>query len=401
VLDLFAARAFEKKLELLHRVDDDVPATIIVDGGRLRQVLSNLVNNAVKFTPAGEIEVTVQVVPAAAGAPADEVLLAFAVRDTGIGIPPEQHAQLFRPFNQLDSTSTRKYGGAGLGLAICKNLVAHLNGEIHFNSEPGHGATFTFTIRAVVAAPAVPPPAFGGLRVALVARPGALRRELAHTIGRWQAQVIEVEEPALLKETPWEVALVDLDETMARQLAGQPPGAMGLPARKSTALVPLALPTDVRTALRLHFHLLLNKPVHESALRSLLAGVRPAAPLAAPPPVHFGFNVLVAEDNPVNQRLMQRVLTNLGRKWKIAEHGRRTLDELRAPEAPYDVLLLDLHMPELDGPTALEKIRAGVCGLRAQSLWIIALTADVRQEQRARVLAAGANEFGAMSFTVG
>ncbi|MBI5771013.1 MAG: response regulator [Verrucomicrobia bacterium] len=393
VLDLFAASAGEKKLELLHDIAEDVPATIIVDGGRLRQILSNLVNNAVKFTAAGEVEVAVRVVPSREGASATEATLAFTVRDTGIGIPADQHAQLFRPFNQLDSTSTRKYGGAGLGLAICRNLVTLLHGDIGFASEPGRGSVFTFTIRVPVAAPAIPPPELSGLRVAIASRPGALRRELTRVIGRWQAQIIEADEPAALTEGAWEVALVDLDATAARELAGQPAGTTGLPPRKATAVVPLTLSTEVRTGLRVHFHLLLNKPVHHSALLSWLTGVRPAAPLAAPPPVHFGFNVLVAEDNTVNQRLMQRILTNLGCRWTIAENGQRTLDELRQPEAAFDVVLLDLHMPELDGSTALQRIRAGECGLRAQGLWIIALTADVRQEQRARVLAAGANDF--------
>jgi PAS domain S-box-containing protein len=413
-LDLFATRAAEKRIELLHTVAADVPATIIVDGGRLRQVLTNLINNAVKFTTAGEIAVSValardaevgggrqeadgqMILPAALPctmAETTSATLLFSVRDTGIGIPADQRAQLFRPFNQLDSTSTRKFGGAGLGLAICRNLVHLLGGEISFTSEPGLGSTFAFTIRVPVASPPPTVPDLGGLRLALVAPPGPLRRELAELGTRWRAQVIEVDEPAALKDVAWETALVEIDEARARSLTapGAPP--TGLPQRRATALVPLTLSTEMRAALRVHFHLLLNKPVHRAALFAWLAGVRPVAPLAAPPPTHFGLRVLVVEDNQINQRLMQRILTNLGCKWTVAENGRRAMEALTQPEAAFDVILLDLHMPELDGAETLKKIRAGECGLRVQSIWIAALTADVRQEQRARVLAAGANDF--------
>ena len=410
-LDLFAARATEKKLELLHRIDDDVPATIVVDGNRLRQVLTNLVNNAVKFTEAGEIEVRVALVrdgqPAETGrletgktATAgsrppypDTCVLRFSVRDTGIGIAEEQRPQLFRPFNQLDATSTRKFGGTGLGLAICKNLVQLLGGEINFTSEPGHGATFTFTIRTPVVAPAPSPPDLGGLPLAIVARPGPLRRELAALAARWHVQVVEADDLAALKEVSWETVLVDIDEPLARALTAPVAPPVSLPPRKATALVPLTLPTELRTALRAHFHLLLNKPVHHSALIAWLSGLRPVAPLAAPPPAHFGLNVLIVEDNLVNQRLMQRVLSNLGCTWTVAENGRRAIEELQRAAADYDVVLLDLHMPEIDGLAALEKIRAGEAGLRAQTIWIAALTADVRQVQKARVFAAGANDF--------
>ena len=410
-LDLFAARAAEKNLELLHTVGDDVPATIIVDGGRLRQVLTNLVNNAVKFTEAGEVEVSLTLVHAhgepgpesreaksattAESRPAspDTCLLCFSIRDTGIGIPGDQHTQLFRPFNQLDGTTTRKYGGTGLGLAICKNLVELLGGRILFHSEAGQGATFTFTIRVAVAAPPPTLPDLAGLRLAFVAPPGRFRRELAQLITRRKAEVIEADEPASLKGAAWETALVVLDEASARALTGPAAPAPVLPPRKTTALVPLTLPTDVRNALRAHFHLLLNRPVHHAALLAWLSGVRPVAPLSAPPPTHFGLRVLIVEDNPVNQRLMQRVLANLGCKWAVAENGRRAVEELLRAAADYDVVLLDLHMPEVDGLTALKQIRGGEAGLFAQTMWIIALTADVRQEQKARVFAAGVNDF--------
>jgi CheY-like chemotaxis protein len=162
---------------------------------------------------------------------------------------------------------------------------------------------------------------------------------------------------------------------------------------KRFGLVPITLSNELRTRLRTHFRLLINKPVHHDAFLGLLAGSMGGVP---PPPVplpHFGYRVLVAEDNIVNQRLVHRVLTNLGCTPTAAESGREVLDILRAKGESFDVLLLDLHMPEIDGIAALRDIRSGAAGPAAQSLWIIALTADARPEQRARGMAEGLNDY--------
>ncbi len=402
-LDLLAARAAEKNLELLHWIDADVPASILADGGRLRQMVVNLVSNAVKFTDAGEVRVTVRVRPGegqpAGGAPAgggaiapSTVVLEVAVADTGIGIAPDQHAKLFKPFTQIDASTTRKHGGTGLGLAISRNLVHLMGGEISFESEPGRGSIFTFFVRVPVLAVAAPPPDLGGLRVALMARPGPLHDELARLAAHWHAQLIEVAAPATLAEVMWDTGLVVLDEPAARELAGRPPAPL-LQAARTFALVPVTLPTEVRTALRAHFRLLVNRPVRHGALLALLSGVQTEPLLATPPPTHFGFEVLVVEDNPVNQRLVQRYLTNFGCAWTIAENGREALNELARVEADYDLVLMDLHMPEMDGIAAIEEIRAGRAGARAQTVWITALTADARANQRDRALTAGVNDY--------
>ena len=401
-LDLAAARAQEKHLELLHRFEDDVPATILVDGGRLRQVLGNLVTNAVKFTEAGEIEVLVAVAsegpetgktPASAARPLSRgsCLLRFSVRDTGIGIPANQHGKLFRPFSQLDATTTRKYSGTGLGLAICKNLVEHMGGGISCVSAPGVGSTFTFTVRVPVVTPAAPVPDLGGLRLALIAKPGPGRAELARLAACWRAIPVEADTLDALTGVAWDTALVVVDEPRARELA-VPGASTGLPPAQCFALVPLTLPSDLRTALRAHFRLLVNRPVHQAALPPLLRGT--ARPSGSTSPFRsFGLRVLLVEDNDVNQRLMQRVLTNLGCTWKVAADGRQAVDELTRAAAEYDLVLLDLHMPEMDGITALGEIRAGRAGRAAQGIWIAALTADARDEQRERVMAAGANDY--------
>ena len=394
-LDLLAARAVDKNIELLHRVADDVPSAVVTDGGRLRQILVNLVGNAIKFTERGEVEVSIAVERPPAGdssAPAGDCKLEFHVRDTGIGIAGEHMPRLFKPFSQVDETSTRRYGGTGLGLAISRNLVHLLGGEITLKSEPGRGSTFSFTIHAPIAAALPPQRDLGGLRVGLALRGPLLRREMSELMRKWRAEPIDTNGPAELARANWDVALVEVDADMADELVNGATPFAGLPAAKAFALVPINLANDLRTVLRAHFRLLVNKPVHHGGLYGLLTGSRPAAPIATPP-THFGFRVLVVEDNPVNQRLIQRVLTNLGCTWKVLENGRQAVEELGARSVDYDIILLDLHMPEMDGIAALQEIRAGQAGLRAQTMWIIALTADARENQKTRGIAAGLNDY--------
>ena len=145
--------------------------------------------------------------------------------------------------------------------------------------------------------------------------------------------------------------------------------------------------------MRTHFRLIINYPPRHAALFGLLSGLRPVAPPVSAPPTHFGLRVLLVEDNTVNQRLMQKILTNLGCTWHLVGNGRLAVEELARDGADYDFVLLDLHMPELDGISALEQIRAGRAGLRAQTVWISALTADAREEQKARAVAAGVNDY--------
>ena len=406
-LDLLAAKAAEKKLELLHRSAEDLPSAVVTDGGRLRQVLVNLVGNAIKFTDRGEVEVSISVArdgadgrrleprgPTSGSAAQPEMCtLTFAVRDTGIGIAPENLPRLFKPFSQLDDSTTRRYGGTGLGLAISRNLVHMLGGEIGVVSALGQGSTFSFTIRAPMAAPLPPIRDLGGLRVGLCMRPGALRQELARLLQRWKGQALETSTPAELAALRWDTAVVDVDLEAAHPLAAQPEARADLLPARTLALIPITLPNELRAGLRTHFKLLLNKPVHYNALYALLSGTRADAPASAPPPTHFGFRVLIVEDNVINQRLMQRVLTTLGCTSTVVENGRRAVEELSTRAAEYDLVMLDLHMPEMDGITALQEIRAGQAGPRAQTMWIVALTADAREEQRLRGMTAGLNDY--------
>lgn len=399
-LDLAAAPALQKNIELLHWIGDDVPPAIVADVGRLRQVIVNLVNNAVKFTPCGEVEVRVGtrgLTPATGDKPA-MCTLECSVRDTGIGIAPEHYGRIFRPFSQADESTTRRYGGTGLGLAICKNIVELMDGSISFTSESGRGSTFVFTVRLPILADTTeaPRPApLAGRRLAVAVAPGGLRAELARLGRRLGAEVVETLPEELAGIAGWDFALVDVTGPLAMELAARPGPRPGLPPEKLIALVPIMLPAELRHGLHSHFRLLLNKPLHHEMVASVLAApARSATPRpndAAPVPDRFALRVLIVEDNPVNQRLIQNVVTHFGCEWTTAPNGRVAMDML-AQSRP-DVVLMDLHMPELDGLTATVQIRAGEAGAEWRDVWIIALTADARTEQRERTLAAGANDY--------
>lgn len=396
-LDLLAAKAAEKGLELLHRVDPDVPASIITDCGRLRQVLVNLIGNGVKFTEHGEVEVTVGLAPdakaPAAGEEGATCTLLFSVRDTGIGISDEHHAKLFRAFSQVDETTTRRFGGTGLGLAISRNLVGLMGGTINVRSTEGTGSVFTFTIHAPVARSAPAPHNLQGIRLALAAPPGALRRELTELLKKWHATVMEVSHTDALAQTEADLVLVDVSPELTSRLAGQAEVTPGWKPAKWIGLVPISTTSELRTKLRRHFRLLVNKPIHHEALFTVLSGSQRRAESPESSAEKFAFRVLVAEDNPVNWRLVKRVLENLGCTPTLAENGQEALDLLAARGREFDLLLLDMHMPVMDGITALRAIRAGQAGADVQNLWIIALTADAREPQRIQAMEAGLNDF--------
>lgn len=406
-LDLHATRAVEKGIELLHRVDPAVPAAISADGGRLRQVLVNLIGNAVKFTERGEVEVTVAPVqpPTAAAA---EPLLVFTVRDTGIGIPEEHHSRLFRAFSQLDESTTRRYGGAGLGLAICRNLVGLMGGTICVSSQPGQGSTFSFTIRVTGAQPAPPLPDLQGAKLAVIAAPGGLRDELAALLRTWRGEVTTLVPGAPAPAGGWPMVVMDISMERARRFGAVPPPAPDWDPDRAIGLVPISTSSELRNALRRHFRLLVNKPVHYSGLFAHLVTLqarpaagsaaplpppRPAPTLSAPGERNYGFRVLVVEDNVVNQRLIKRVLENLGCRPTLVGNGREGVDTLAARPADFDLMLLDMHMPVMDGLGALQAIRAGQAGDAARDIWIIALSADAREQQRAQAMAAGLNDY--------
>lgn len=395
-LDMLAPKADAKRIELLHRVTDDVPAAVLADAGRLRQVLANLIGNAVKFTDRGEVEVTVRRVPVpdetgGMGAP-ETCLLEFAVRDTGIGIAPEHHVRLFRAFSQVDDSTTRRYGGTGLGLAICRNLVELMGGTIELESVPGAGSTFRFTIRARIAARVPPARTLVGLRLGLVVQTPGLRQEIAGLARDWRADVVEAESLERITGTGVDIVLVEIGEDAARELVSQPAPLFGLPADRLFGLVPITLSNELRTRLRAHFRVLVNKPVHHVGFFALLAGSIGSLP-SPRPLARFGYHVLLVDDDAVSQLLVERVLAGLGCRTVAVASAPEALDILRTRGAEFDVVVIDVHMPLMDGISAVKEIRAGRAGTAAQGLWIIALTADVRDEQRTRGMTEGLNEY--------
>ena len=393
-LDLVAAKAAAKGVELLHWVDDSVPAVILADGNRLRQVLANLLSNAVIFTAQGEVEVRVGTERGPEPEARDGLKLVFSVRDTGIGIAPEQHAQLFRPFSQLDHALTRRHGGTGLGLAICKNIVELMGGQIYFKSEQGRGSTFSFTIpvqslgMVMELRPVAP---LDRLSVAIAVPAGSLRAELMRLGKRFGTKLIATTPQTLGETSGWDVALMDVSHALAAELAARPQPRPGLPPERVFGLVPLSLPSAQRVALRNHFRLLINKPIHQDALRGMLAALTDVSPMPEQPRESVDVDVLLIDDDPVNQLLMQKQLSNLGCRWAKAENSRTALQELA--RVPYDFVLMDLHMPDVDGLTAIRQIRAGDAGEAMKDVWIAALTADARITLKERALAIGANDY--------
>lgn len=395
-LDLHAARAADKGIELLHRFSGDLPAGVETDGGRLRQVLVNLIGNAVKFTERGEVEVAVRRLPpesaaVVASGRSDACFLEFSIRDTGIGIAEENLPKLFRPFSQVDESTTRRYGGTGLGLAICRNLVELMGGSISVTSEAGRGSTFRFTIQAPAAAVELPRRSLAGVRVALLIPSAPLHHELVDLVQGWQGEVVEVATFEQLDDVRADVAVVEVNAEMARTLAARTEPPSEFAPAKLFGLVPLSLSNDLRTALRSHFRLLVSKPVHHDAFFALLAGSWGSVPNLQLP-THFGFKVLVVETGAVNQRLVKRVLGNLGCTVTMADSGAKALAALAGQPGEVDLVLLDLQLPPADGIGVMRDIRGGGAGREAQPVWIIGLTADTAEAERERGAPDGLND---------
>jgi PAS domain S-box-containing protein len=421
VVDLLWSKANEKKIELLHWIESDVPEWIVSDGTRLRQVLVNLVGNAIKFTAHGEVEVRVAGEPAVAGQPPR---LAITIRDTGEGIPADRIHRLFRAFSQADSSTTRRFGGTGLGLAISRSLAQLLGGSIELVSTSPAGSCFRFTLQAIpaaslaepVTAAGFPPPPLDltGRHALIVDDNEANRRILSSQLQRWGLVCHAYEKPAtaieyLQQERNIDVALLDM----------MMPGMNGVElARKlhdlpGHARLPLILLSSVsREELRSfnpreQFRVVLTKPVRQSALLDGLYttfAVEPAAgaaaaataPLAIPQldpglAERHPLRIIVAEDNAVNQKLINGLLHRLGYQPQVVGHGLACLDAMRRED--FDLVFMDCQMPEMDGYEATGQIRAGEAGERHRRVHIIALTASAMVGDRERCLQAGMDDY--------
>jgi CheY-like chemotaxis protein len=401
-LDLVAAEAAERGLELAYFCAADVPRVVLGDVTRVRQVLVNLLANAVKFTRRGEVVVSVE----ATGLHGDLHELRFSVRDTGIGIPPEAMDRLFRSFSQVDTSTSRKYGGTGLGLAISKRLVEMMGGDITVESAPGAGSTFRFTIRARAMAPAPcrEPTTLRGKRALIVDDNDTNRRILALQALGWGLEfsaVASATEALALLEAGERYDLAILDMLM--------PDMDGLELahemrRRLSSVPPLVLLTSIghRSANGggdgSPFAAVLTKPVKSALLLGTLERVSGGAADALPRSptadrrmlaAHVPLRVLLAEDNPVNQKVGLRMLERLGYRADVAANGVEVLAALA--RRPYDVVLMDVQMPEMDGLVASRHIRSRYGATHGPR--IIAMTGNALEGDRERCRAAGMDDY--------
>ncbi len=401
VLDLVAATAAGKGLEIGCLVEPDVPTAVLGDVTRLRQVLLNLLSNAVKFTEQGEVLVTVE----AEEVTADRARLRFSVRDTGIGIPEDRLGVLFESFSQVDASTTRRYGGTGLGLAISRRLVQLMGGEIQVRSAAGEGSTFSFTA-SVGLAPSLPEQRSAGparlladRRVLVVDDHATNHLIVARQLARWHVTCIGEERPmdALARLEAGEqfdavIADAQMPEVDGYELARRIRALPGGDALPVILLSSIGDHAPEQTAL---FSANLTKPVKASQLLdALLTTLRlderedDSAPATPAEVATSGLRLLLVEDNMVNQRLAVRLLERLGYRADLASNG---LEALEAVERqPYEIVLMDVQMPELDGLETTRRLRARY---GAQGPYIIAMTANAMSEDRQACLDAGMDDY--------
>ena len=407
-LKTFASAADERGLEFLCDIAPDVPELVVGDPGRLRQILLNLVSNAIKFTAQGEVALKVQL----DGEDHDNRIVMFTVADTGIGIPAEKQTSIFSPFTQADSSTTRKYGGTGLGLTISARIIAMMGGRIWLESEPGRGTQFHFTAQLKVSSKAaesetmVPLETLNGLRILVVDDNKTNRRILHGMLTRWGAQT-----------TCAESATQALSELDAACSAGRHYQLiltdMHMPDMDGFGLVqeirrrPEVFPVtvlmltsaghsgDAEHCRELGIHAYLYKPVRKqellAAILRALGHPQSASPsLTATPPTRpvqpNGLHILLVEDNRTNQTVATRMLQKMGHSLIVAGNGNEALSLLTTQR--FDLVLMDIQMPEMDGLTTTRKIRASERETR-RHMPIIAMTAHAMKGDRERCIEAG------------
>jgi two-component system, sensor histidine kinase and response regulator len=404
VLDVFGSKATQVGLDLVYQLDHDVPTQIIGDRFRLRQVLINLVSNAIKFTQHGEIFVGVHLLESRSG----ECTLGFEVRDTGIGIPEDKIERLFKAFTQVDSSTTRKYGGTGLGLVISEKLVRLMGGSVKVESYDGKGTTFFFTIKTSVSEDTFETyvtcnmSGLEGKKILVVDDNSTNRTILKRQLDLWKLvpTMASSGEEALgiLAHAPaFDLILTDMQMPHMNgiQLATR--------IRETHPSVPIMLVSSIgdergKDNSKL-FSSILTKPVKQNSLcKHILNNLRRsgattlhekevAQVLSVDFAMKHPMRILIAEDNPVNQKLAERVLHKLGYTVNIASNGLEALECVK--QGGYDLVLMDVQMPELDGLQATQQIRA----LGVEQPVIIAMTANSMQGDREECLRSGMNDY--------
>jgi signal transduction histidine kinase/HPt (histidine-containing phosphotransfer) domain-containing protein len=433
-LDLLAPKAAEKNLDLSYRIEDLIPRILVSDVTRVRQILVNLIGNAVKFTPAGEVAIEVKSAGRSPRNPEpghekdtdfirhpEQWLLHFSVRDTGPGIPAEKQHRLFKSFQQVDASTTRHYGGTGLGLAICKRLSELMGGSVWVESEAGKGATFHFTIQAKSAAPTTPPtwqvlqPQLSGKRLLVVEDNATNRALLDHRLKQWGlapefATTGEEALALLAKAPPFDAALLDFQLPdldgfeLARKIRLLPQGE----SLRLLLLSAVRLRSDDPRPAEFSISVFIHKPIRaaqllESLYRALGVQLQREKRAPASPSLDAAFalrnplRLLLADDNPINQKVGLSVLQKLGYRTDLANNGLEVIKALE--QKAYDVLLLDVQMPELDG---METART-ICRRwpEARRPRIIAMTGNALLGDREKCLEAGMDDYISKPIRIG
>mgnify|MGYP003337468312 CR=1 FL=1 len=425
-LDVLSPKAAEKHLELAYQIEAGLPAKLLGDSTRIRQVLVNLIGNAIKFTNQGEVVVNVEATaaPAAPTDPDASWLLHFSVRDTGIGIPADRIARLFQSFSQADTSTTRRFGGTGLGLAISKRIVELMGGKMWVESTAGKGSTFHFSIpfkpaprtaRPLIHAPV---PELTGLRLLIVDDNQTNSHILKAQAIKWGMVPVTAssgsEALTLLRGSElFNVAILDM----------QMPGIDGLmlaneirriPARASLPLVLLTsmgvrAETPEFLAAKFAYHL--NKPVKPGKLRdALMHAVASVTPAPAPAPARVApagkldpqlaarlpLGIMVCDDNAINQKVAQRILAQMGYKASITNNGKEAVDAIERERV--DLVFMDLQMPEMNGLEATQAIRERQRKTSqfpnfSPPVIVVAMTASAMVGDRDRCLASGMDDY--------
>ena len=413
--DSLALSAHSKGLELLCWIEPEVPALLKGDPGRLRQILTNLMNNAIKFTSKGEVSLRVSV----EREDGTHVWIRFAVKDTGVGIPKDKIARLFQPFTQVDASITRRYGGTGLGLSISRQLTERMGGDIGVESEEGKGSTFWVMLPLAKQTDFQKPVEdreidIEDTRILVVDDNETNHRTLAGMLDAWNCHrdnafdavsAMEKLRSAASQKTPFRVALLDMfmpeidGETLGRRIKEDP-------LLRDTHLVMMTSVGKRGDATRLErtgFSAYLTKPIKQSLLHDCLATVMTQKP--GEPSVRNRIvtrhtvaedrkrrvRILLVEDNPVNQKVTLKLLDKMGYRVDAVDNGKEALAALET--LPYTLVLMDVQMPEMDGLEATRQVRRASRAVQNPNVPIIALTAHATMEHRKQCLDAGMNDY--------